>query len=177
MARGVDVAMDEVRDLTGALIWPARMVWVGPETVTSLIEAHGTAPDDVLRPDYEGDAGWPVLVPSAAFAALRAVAPDRMPPSVIDDIVASGVADRHIELGDPGVTHDRDTARADLPPYVGPTDPPAGHVHEWGAQVADEADDGAARGPVAGALRPSAAGDAPGRLIAGALSRRVRGSA
>ena len=161
MARGVDVAMDEVQDLTGALIWPARMVWVGPETVTSLIEAHGTAPNDVLRPDYEGDAGWPVLVPSTAFAALRAVAPDRMPPSVIDDIVASGVADRHIELGDPGVTYDRDTARADLPPYIGPTDPPAGHVHEWGAQVADEADDAPLEGPAL-APYPSAAGDAPG---------------
>ena len=64
MARGIDVATSEVRDLTGALIWPARMVWVGPETVTSLIEAHGTAGSDVLRPDYDGEAGWPVLVPA-----------------------------------------------------------------------------------------------------------------
>src|SRR5262245_43348142 len=58
MARGIDVAAGEVRDVTGVLIWPARMVWVGPETVTSLIEAHGIASDDVLRPDYEGDPGW-----------------------------------------------------------------------------------------------------------------------
>jgi CTP:molybdopterin cytidylyltransferase MocA len=147
MARGVDVATGEVRDLTGALIWPARMVWVGPETVTSMIEAHGVAPNSVLRPDYEGDLGWPVLVPLGAFEALRAVAPDRMPPSVIDDVIAAGFADRHLALGDPGATHDRDTARADLPPYVGPTDPPAGHVHEWGAQVADEADDAPLEGP------------------------------
>jgi CTP:molybdopterin cytidylyltransferase MocA len=159
MARGVDVAVDEVRDLTGALIWPARMVWVGPETVTSLIEAHGTAPGEVLRPDYDGDGGWPVLVPASAFAALRAVAPDRMPPSVIDDVVASGVADRHLALGDPGVKHDRDTPRADLPPYVGPTDPPAGHVHEWGAQVADEADDAPLEGPSLAPYAPAAAED------------------
>lgn len=162
MARGVDVALTEVRDITGALVWPARMVWVGPETVTSLIEAHGTAPDTLLRPDYEGDDGWPVLVPASAFEALRAVAPDRMPPLVIDDVLSSGVDERHIALGDPGVIHDRDTARADLPPYVGPTDPPGGHVHEWGAQVADTADDAPLEGPALAPYAPAAGGDAEG---------------
>jgi molybdenum cofactor cytidylyltransferase len=157
MARGIEVAQAEVRDLTGALIWPARMVWVGPETITSLIEAHGTAGGDVLRPDYEGDPGWPVLVPASAFEALRAVGPDRMPPSIVNDVVASGVPDRHIDLGDPGVTYDRDTARADLPPYVGPTDPPAGHVHEWGAQVADQADDAPLEGPSLAPYAPAGA--------------------
>jgi hypothetical protein len=157
MVRGIDVAQAEVRDLTGALIWPARMVWVGPETITSLIEAHGTAGGDVLRPDYEGDPGWPVLVPASAFEALRAVGPDRMPPSIVDDVIASGVPDRHIDLGDPGVTYDRDTARADLPPYVGPTDPPAGHVHEWGAQVADQADDAPLEGPSLAPYAPAGA--------------------
>jgi CTP:molybdopterin cytidylyltransferase MocA len=162
MARGVDVALDEVRDLTGALIWPARMVWVGPETITSLIEAHGITPDAILRPDYDDDAGWPALVPASAFDALRAVAPDRMPPAVIADVVASGATERHLDLGDPGVTHDRDTARAELPPYVGPTDPPAGHVHEWGAQVADEADDGPLEGPSLAPYAPAASGEAEG---------------
>jgi molybdenum cofactor cytidylyltransferase len=162
IARGIDVARAEVQDVTGALVWPARMVWVGPETVTSLIEAHGTAPHDVLRPDYEGEPGWPVLVPASAFDALRAVAADRMPSSVVDDVVASGVADRHLVLGDPGVAYDRDTARADLPPYVGPTDPPAGHVHEWGAQVADQADDAPLEGPALAPYAPAASGEAEG---------------
>jgi len=143
MARGIDVARAEVRDLTGVLIWPARLVWVGPETVTSLIEAHGTAQGAVLRPDYEGEPGWPVLVPVTALEALRGVAPDRMPPAIIDDVVASGVRERHLDLGDPGVTHDRDTARADLPPYVGPVGGHRrGHVHRRGAACPgrDEAD-------------------------------------
>jgi CTP:molybdopterin cytidylyltransferase MocA len=157
MARGIEVAQGEIQDLTGALIWPARMVWVGPETVTSLIEAHGTAAGDLLRPDYEDQPGWPVLLPLSGFDALRAVAPDRMPPTVIDDIVAAGVPDRHLALGDPGVAHDRDTARADLPPYVGPTDPPAGHVHEWGAQVADQADDAPLDGPALAPYAPAGA--------------------
>jgi CTP:molybdopterin cytidylyltransferase MocA len=162
MARGIDVAADEVRDITGALIWPARMVWVGPETITSLIEAHGTAPDALLRPDYEGEPGWPVLVPSGAFDALRSVGPDRMPPSIVDEMVAAGVAERHLALGDPGVTLDRATARADLPPYVGPMDPPAGHVHEWGAQVADTADDAPLEGPSLAPYAPAASGEAEG---------------
>jgi CTP:molybdopterin cytidylyltransferase MocA len=162
MARGVDVARAEVRDVTGALIWPARMVWVGPETITSLIEAHGTAPDALLRPDYEGELGWPVLVPAGAVDALRAIRPDRMPPSVVEDLVAAGVTERHLALGDPGVTHDRDTPRADLPPYVGPIDPPAGHVHEWGAQVADQADDAPLEGPALAPYAPAASGEAEG---------------
>ena len=98
----------------------------------------------------------------SAFDTLRAVAPDRMPPSVVDDIVAAGVADRHLALGDPGVTHDRDTARADSPPYVGPVDPPAGHVHEWGAQAADQADDTPLEGPSLAPYALAASGDAEG---------------
>ena len=76
------------RDLDAALIWPARMTWVGPETITSLIEAHGTARGSVLRPAWHGDPGWPVLVPLAHLDALRAIAPDRMPPDVIADLAA-----------------------------------------------------------------------------------------
>jgi hypothetical protein len=41
-------------------------------------------------------------------------------------------------MGDPGVVHDVETAPADLPAYEGPPDPPAGHPHEWGADVAAE---------------------------------------
>ena len=156
MARGVDVALAEVRDTDAAsLIWPARMAWVGPETVTSLIEAHGTGrrTRSSGRPG-DGEPGWPVLLPVGRLDALRAVGagPDaagrhRRPRR-------GGRAER---AGRPrrsrASTHDRDTPRADLPPYVGPPEPPAGHVHEWGAQVADEAGRRAARGP---ALAPYA---------------------
>lgn len=138
MVRGFELALEEVHDTTAALLWPARMVWVGPETITSLIEAHGTARDTVLRPAWNGEAGWPVLVPTAHLGALRGISADRMPPAVIDDLVAT-VPTRIVEMGDPGVTHDADTAIADLPTYEGPPDPPAGHTHEWGADVAAEA--------------------------------------
>ena len=137
MARGIELAASEVRDVSAALIWPARLVWVGPETVTSLIEAHGTDPGAMLRPTWHGEPGWPVLLPLDHLAALQAIPPDRMPPAIIDEL-AGRLPTRLVELGDPGVTHDADTAREDLPAYEGPPDPPAGHTHEWGDDVAAE---------------------------------------
>jgi hypothetical protein len=86
-------------------------------------------------------------VPIGALDALRAVAPDRSPPAVVDELVGAGIPDRTVDLGDPGVTHDRATALADLPPYVGPEQPVVGHVHEWGAQAADAPDEGPLQGP------------------------------
>ena len=80
MLRGAQLAMAEVSETTGVLLWPARMVWVGPETVTSLIEAHGIDPSTVLRPAWHGETGWPVLLPTSALGILASVAPDRMPP-------------------------------------------------------------------------------------------------
>jgi CTP:molybdopterin cytidylyltransferase MocA len=159
MARGASVAAGEIVETDAILIWPARMTWVGPETVTSLIELHGTAPGDMLRPTWEGDAGWPVLVPAGALEALAGVGADRMPPQVVDDLVAAGIAQRLVELGDPGVAIDGRTARADLPPYVGPEEPLADHVHEWGAAQAEEPDDGPLEGP---ALAPYGPAGEPG---------------
>jgi len=137
MVRGTELALAEVRDTTAVLLWPARMTWVGPETVTSLIEAHGPHPTSVLRPAWHGAAGWPVVVPVAHLGALRAVAWDLMPQDIIEALVGS-VPSRLVEVGDPGVTHDAGTATADLPAYEGPPGSPAGHTHEWGANVASE---------------------------------------
>lgn len=139
MVWGTELAMGEVRGTTAVLLWPARMAWVGPETITTLIEAHGLDAGTVLRPAWQGEAGWPVLLPTVHLAALAAIEPDRMSADVIEDLVA-GIPSRIVEVGDPGVTHDVDTPRADLPPYEGPPDPPGGHRHEWGADVAAEAD-------------------------------------
>ena len=134
MARGMELAMAEVRGTTAVLLWPARMTWVGPETVTSLIEAHGLDVENVLRPAWQGDPGWPVLVPTGGLGALRAVAVDRTPSEVIADLLAA-VPSRIVEVGDPGVTHDVDTPHEALPAYEGPPDPPGGPTHEWGADV------------------------------------------
>ena len=155
MARGADVARAEIVETDAVLIWPARMTWVGPETVTSLIELHGTAPDAMLRPVWDGDAGWPVLLPLSALPALRGVTADRMPPQILDDVIAAGTPDRPVELGDPGVALDRSTPRSELPPYVGPKEPVAGHVHEWGAAQAEASDDGPLEGPALAPYAPA----------------------
>lgn len=147
MARGIEVAAALVSEVDAALIWPARMVWVGPETVTSLIEAHGVDLGTMLRPAYQGEAGWPVLVPRERASNLASVAPDRMPDDIIADLVAAGVPLRALELGDPGVVHDASVPRDQLPPYVGPSEPAAPHRHEWGAALADAADDSPLAGP------------------------------
>ena len=147
MRRGIEVARGIVSGVDGAFIWPARMGWVSPETITSMIEAHGMNPDAVLCPTFEGETGWPVLLPLDGVAALATVAPDRMPPDIIADVIASGVPSAMIDLGDPGTTIDGATPSGDLPRYVGPTEPAAHHRHEWGSAISDEPEDSPLEGP------------------------------
>jgi len=158
ICRGVDVARGLVTETEAAVVWPARMAWVDPETLTSLIEAHGTDPEPVIRPAFEGTPGWPVLVPVGHLEALRALGPERMPDDLLDDLAATGVPFRTLEVGDPGTTHDIATEREDLPPYAGPPEPASGHAHEWGSAAAETADDAPLPGPTIAPWEP-----APGR--------------
>jgi CTP:molybdopterin cytidylyltransferase MocA len=145
--RGIEVAAAEIRETTAAFVWPARLTWVGAETITTMIETHGLQPGSILRPVYATEAGFPVLVPTDAAIGLAAIGPEVMPDGVIDRLAAGGVPLRDLELGDPGTVHDRATALADLPPYVGPTEPPLPHTHEWGSALADQAEDLPLEGP------------------------------
>jgi CTP:molybdopterin cytidylyltransferase MocA len=147
MRRGVEVARDIVSGVDGAFIWPVRMSWISPETITSMIEAHGVQPASLLRPTFDGDEGWPVLLPMAGVAALASVAPDRMPPDIIADVIASGVASSTIDLGDPGTTFDGSTPSSELPPYIGPTEPVTHHRHEWGSEISDAPEESPLAGP------------------------------
>ncbi|TME83182.1 MAG: hypothetical protein E6I45_04300 [Chloroflexi bacterium] len=159
IARGIDVAVSQVRETDAALVWPARLCWVDPETVTSLIEAHGVRDGVLLRPTYEGQAGWPIVLPSSALADLRSLDPERMPDELVDDLLAAGQVQELLELGDPGVVHDGSVARRDLPPYLGPVEPAGGHVHEWGAAVADHSDETPLEGPALAPYGQAVAGD------------------
>jgi len=141
IAHGIDIAVGEISATDAALVWPARMCWVGPETVTSLIEAHGVYRDTVLRPTYRDEPGWPVLLPIAGLETFRSLDPTLMPDELMAAFLGGGVgpAARLIDLGDPGTTIDGTTSREDLPPYEGPAEPAAPHSHEWGANVPSEA--------------------------------------
>ncbi len=145
IARGIDVAAGLVSGTTGALIWPARLCWVGPETVTSLVEAHGPYGESLLQPEYEGAAGWPVLLPLDALAVFRAQSATAMPDELVAGVVATGLSTHAIELGDPGTVIDGETRREDLPPYLGPADPSGGQ--DWGSPVAAMPEDAPLAGP------------------------------
>jgi len=136
IVRAADAALRLVRETAAVLVWPARLCWVGPETVTTLIEAFGTRPDVVLEPTYRGEAGWPKLLPATRLETFRALPVDAMPDDLFEGLRAAGVAFEAVETGDPGVVVDGRTPRAELPPYDGPSGPGAGHAHEWGEGVA-----------------------------------------
>ncbi len=138
MVRGIEVAMAEVTETSAALLWPARVCWTGPETVTSLIEAHGAEPAGVLGPTYRGELGWPRVYPVRYLDELRAAGADRMPDDALTEVTNGGVPSRSIELGDPGAVIDGSTPRAALPPYEGPPGPLSDHHHEWGEALADQ---------------------------------------
>ena len=141
IVNGIEAASRMVAETDAALVWPARLAWVDAETVTTLIAAHGDDRDSVTRPAWHGDPGWPALVPVRHLAAFRGLAATRMPNELLEDLEAAGVPFRLIESGDPGVTHDVSTARADLPPYDGPPQPADEPGREmWGAAEADQPD-------------------------------------
>jgi CTP:molybdopterin cytidylyltransferase MocA len=147
MARGISVAAAEIADTEACLVWPGRMVWVDAETVTTLIEAYGARRGSVLRPVYEGEAGWPVLVPMELVGSLVALGPEMMPDVLMSEFFAGAVASATIDTGDPGVTHDISTEMAALPEFEGPPQPVAGHAPEWGAAAAEMPDEVPLEGP------------------------------
>jgi len=139
ICHGSDVARTLVSETDAVFVWPVSMPWVGPETVTSLIEAHGTYPDAILTPAYHDTVGWPRLLPLAHLEALRTMSVESSPDEPLVGLAVSGVPERSFELGDPGTVTDGETPRIGLPPYEGPRQPTSGHVHEWGDALGSEA--------------------------------------
>ena len=156
IVRGIEVAASEVSGTTAAIIWPARMGWVGPETITSLVEAHGSHRNALIQPTYREEAGWPALLPVSALATFRGLDATAMPDQLLDAMVDAGAVARWlIDLGDPGSVIDAGTPRDQLPPYEGPADPTGGRSEDWGAPIAATPDDA----PVPGPARASAPED------------------
>jgi CTP:molybdopterin cytidylyltransferase MocA len=148
IVRGIRAAEEQVVETDAVLVWPARLVWADPETVTSLIERHGISEGILLRPIYDGQAGWPALVPLSEVDALAALAADRMPDDLLTDLEAAGVPIQRVDVGDPGVVHDRDTPIDSLPAYQGPPEPAGGPPPEWGIDdAAAEREETALEGP------------------------------
>ncbi len=134
---GQRAALAAVAEATAGLLWPARCGWVDPETVTSLVEMHGTAPGELIRPAFSGKAGFPILVPMSLNDKLAAL-PDLHAYQVVERLIAEGTPARIPELGDPGIAFDLSTPRAELPGFEGPP-APAGAAAEWNAELAAQA--------------------------------------
>ena len=132
-AGGQQTAVRAVAETTASLLWPIHYSWVDPETVTSLIEAHGVSPDSILRAAYRAQRGFPILVPNSLAGRLAAMTGMRGE-EAIDTVIAEGVPSITIELGDPGIVHDGSTPRSGLPDYQGPSAP----VMDSGSRMARE---------------------------------------
>ena len=128
---GARAAHAVVQETTAVLLWPGRMTWADPETVTSLIESHGRSPVQVTRPRRAGESGWPVLVPVGLIADVLSRPGGSIDEAVADSEVAA------VELGDPGSILGAEVALDDLPDYAGPPEPVGGPPPEWGAAAAD----------------------------------------
>jgi CTP:molybdopterin cytidylyltransferase MocA len=137
---GMRAAVAAVAETSAALLWPFRYVWVDPETVTSLVEAHGAALDTIIRPAYAGQPGFPILIPVALLDRLAALS-GQHGEEAAQSLVAGGVPIRQIELGDPGIVLDLATPRGDLPRYQGPPEPAGGPPPDWNSALAAQAGD------------------------------------
>jgi hypothetical protein len=155
VARGMRVAIDTVAETDAALLWPARMVWVDAETVTSLIQGHGVDRASILRPTWQAEPGWPVLVPIERLESLEAIGANVDEAGVVDALEGTGARVRLVDLGDPGAVLDRETAIDDLPPYEGPPEPIGGPPPEWGAAVGERSDEGPLEGPALAPYGPA----------------------
>jgi CTP:molybdopterin cytidylyltransferase MocA len=147
IARGIDVAAQQVTETDAALVWPGRLVWVDAETVGSLIEGHGPRRESILRPRYGDEAGWPALVPLSVLPSLRSLDSSLMPDEILAATIKAGARLELIDTGDPGVTHDIATPFESLPAYQGPPEPAGGASPEWGAAAAEMPDDAPLEGP------------------------------
>ncbi len=153
IVRGMQVAQQHVTETHACLVWPGRLAWVDAETVTTLIEAHGTRPERILRPRYADEVGWPVLLPIGLVATLAGLSAALLPDELVAALAAGATELAPIDTGDPGVTHDITFTLDQLPDYQAPPEPVAGPAPDWGAAAADTADDAPLEGP---ALAPFA---------------------
>ena len=149
IVRGIEVAVRQIQDTDAAIIWPGRLAWVDAETVTTLIEAHGTQPAAILRPRYgeSSDPGWPALIPIDLVPRLRTQNASALPGELLAGLTASGIDLRPIDTGDPGTVYDIATPMEQLPDYQGPPRPVSNNASEWGSSAADLHDDVPLEGP------------------------------
>jgi CTP:molybdopterin cytidylyltransferase MocA len=137
---GAGAASERVIETTAVLLWPGRMTWTDPETVTSLIEAHGQDGEATIRPQRGERVGWPVLLPLTQVDPVLAGRGGTIE-AAVDEVDAAP-----LELGDPGSVLGSEVALDELPPYDGPPEPVGGPPPDWGAAAAETPERGLGEG-------------------------------
>jgi len=133
---GIEAAREAVVETGAILLWPCSMTWVDPESVTSLIEAHGRRSQQGLAPRHGETSGWPKLLPLAAAIDLVSADGDGSIRSLLGQVPDTEL----LELGDPGTVHGIEVDMDALPAFEGPPGPVGGPPPEWGAAAADTPD-------------------------------------
>jgi CTP:molybdopterin cytidylyltransferase MocA len=139
--RGMRTAVATVAETSAALLWPFRFVWVDPETVTSLVEAHGATPEAIIRPAYGGRPGFPILMPVALSSGWRRCRGSGGEEAVESLVEPAGVPMRQIELGRPGDRPRHGDRRGRSAAYQGPPEPAGGPPPDWNSVLAAQAAD------------------------------------
>jgi CTP:molybdopterin cytidylyltransferase MocA len=139
LVHGLRAASSAVAETTAGFLWPARCAWIDPETVTSMVEAHGSAAGKIIRPAWQGQQGFPILVPVGLIDALLTRI-HLHGYEAVEEMIASGAPNLILELGDPGIVYDLETPRSELPEYQGPPRPEAAATLEWNAELAAAAE-------------------------------------
>ncbi|WP_342377094.1 NTP transferase domain-containing protein [Myxococcus stipitatus] len=91
---GLDAALEAGADVV--LLHPVDMPALRATTVKSLLKLMGDA-EEALRPEFEGAAGWPVMMSRASAERLRAADGDQL------EAVLKGMKVRRVPMKDPGV--------------------------------------------------------------------------
>lgn len=91
---GLDAALESGADVL--LLHPVDMPALRASTLKSLLKLMGEA-DEVIRPEFEGAPGWPLVLSRGAAERLRAVEGQQLEPAL------TGLKLRRVPVKDPGV--------------------------------------------------------------------------
>jgi molybdenum cofactor cytidylyltransferase len=91
---GLDAALEAGADLV--LLHPVDMPALRASTLKSLLKLMGDS-DEVLRPEFEGAPGWPLVLSRGAVDRLRAATGTQL------DAALTGMRVRRVAVKDPGV--------------------------------------------------------------------------
>lgn len=94
MRTGLEAALESGADVV--LLHPVDMPALRASTLKSLLKLIGET-DEVLRPEFEGAPGWPLVLTRAAAERLRSAEGAQLEPAL------SGLKTRRVPVKDPGV--------------------------------------------------------------------------